>query len=147
MPTPAWSAMEWLTALGTTRLAVVAMETASHDNANCDVLFSAAQYAALVPTKEASSLVPSSLSLPVDILLPQWIHGRPAALDVSVISPLQHLTLTGAVSSPGKRCPPNSQPVGQPGWTFFPLSWRHWVGGVPMPSLPFVRLVKPLASS
>ena len=45
--------------------------------------------------------MPSSLSRPADILLPHWSHSRPAALDVSVISPLQHLTLTGAVSSPG----------------------------------------------
>ena len=66
-----------------------------------DVLFSAAQYAALAPTKEAPSLVPSSCSRPADILLPQWSRGCPAALDVSVIPPLQHLTLVGAASSPG----------------------------------------------
>ena len=66
-----------------------------------DVLFSAAQYAALAPTKEAPSLVPSSCSRPADILLPHWSRGCPAALDVSVISPLQHLTLAGAASSPG----------------------------------------------
>ena len=66
-----------------------------------DVLFSAAQYAALAPTKEAPSLVSSSHSRPADILFPHWSHGRPAALDVSIILPLQHLTLAGAASSPG----------------------------------------------
>ena len=66
-----------------------------------DVLFSAAQYAALASTKKALSLVPSSRSRPADILLPHWSHGRLAALDVSVISPLQHLTIAGTASSPG----------------------------------------------
>ena len=66
-------------------------------NAIHDVLFSAA----LAPTKEAPSLVPRPLSRSADILLPHWSHGRPAALDVSVISPLQHLTLTGAASALG----------------------------------------------
>ena len=70
-------------------------------NAIRDVLFSAAQYAALAPTKEAPSLVPSSCSCPADILLPHWSRGCPAALDVSVISPLQQPTLAGAASSPG----------------------------------------------
>ena len=47
------------------------------------------------------SLVPSSSFRPVDILLPTWRHGRPAALDVHIISPLQQLTVAGAASSPG----------------------------------------------
>ena len=63
------------------------------------VLFSA-QYAALAPTKETPSLVPSSCSRLADILLPHWSSGCPAALDVSVISPLQQLTLAGAATSP-----------------------------------------------
>ena len=42
-----------------------------------------------------------SLSRPADILLPTWRHGRPAALDVHVISPLQQLTLHEAASTPG----------------------------------------------
>ena len=50
-----------------------------------DVLFSAAQCAALATTKEASNLVPGSSSRPADILLQNWGHGRPVALDVSII--------------------------------------------------------------
>ena len=65
------------------------------------MLFSAAQYATLAPTKEAPSLVPSSCLRHADILLPHCSRGCPAALDVSVISPLQHLTLAGTASSPG----------------------------------------------
>ena len=39
------------------------------------------------------------LSCLVDILLPNWSRGRQAALDVSVISPLQRLTLSEAAVS------------------------------------------------
>ena len=70
-------------------------------NAIRDVLFVAAQSAALAPSREASGVVPDSLSRPADILLPTWRHGRPAALDVHVIPPLQQLTLHEAASTPG----------------------------------------------
>ena len=70
-------------------------------NAIRDVLFVALQSAALAPSREASGVVPDSLSRPADILLPTWRHGRPAALDVHVISPLQQLTLHEAASTPG----------------------------------------------
>ena len=60
--------------------------TARH-NAIRDVLFLAARSAALAPTREAPSVVPDSQSRPADILLPTWSRGRPAALDVTVISP------------------------------------------------------------
>ena len=70
-------------------------------NAIRDVLFTAAQSAALAPSKETPGLVPSSLSRPADILLPIWCQGRPAALDIHVISPLQQSTLAKAASTPG----------------------------------------------
>ncbi len=60
-----------------------------------DVLFSAAQSAALGPTREASNVVPDSMSRPADILLPTWHDGRPAALD-DIISPLQQSTIQAA---------------------------------------------------
>ena len=103
-------------------------------NAIRDVLFSAAQYAALAPTKEAPSLVPSSCSRPADILLPHWSRGCPAALDVIVISPLQHLTLAGAASSPGRalrvgvsrKMSSNLPACRSAGVDFSALSWRPW---------------------
>ena len=55
-----------------------------------DVLFAAAQTAALAPRKEVPSLIPNSFSRPADIFLPTWERGRPAALDVTIISPMQH---------------------------------------------------------
>ena len=35
------------------------------------------------------------------MLLPNWSHGRQAALDVAVISPLQQLTVAEAAVTPG----------------------------------------------
>ena len=66
-----------------------------------DTLFSAAQSAALAPRKEVPSLIPGSSSRPADIFLPNWCRGRPAALDVTVISALQSATLSGAANTQG----------------------------------------------
>ena len=70
-------------------------------NAIRDVVFSAAQSAALAPSKEMPNLIPDSLSRPADVFLPTWSRGRPAALDVHVISPLQQQTMGEAASTPG----------------------------------------------
>ena len=66
-----------------------------------DALFSAAQAAALAPRKEVPSLIPGTRSRPADIFLPNWCRGRPAALDVTVISTMQPLTQSGAASEKG----------------------------------------------
>ena len=63
--------------------------------------FNAAQSAALAPSREASGMVPGSLFHPVDVFLLSWSCGRPAVLDIHVISPLQQLTLAKASVSPG----------------------------------------------
>ena len=70
-------------------------------NAIRDVIFCAAQSAALAPSIEFPNLISDSLSRPADIYLPTWSRGRPAALDVHVISPLQQQTLGEAAFSPG----------------------------------------------
>ena len=49
------------------------------------IVFAAAQSAALAPSREASGLIPGSLSHPADVFLPSWSCGRPAALDIHVI--------------------------------------------------------------
>ena len=73
---------------------------ACHNAIRDVLLLNAAQSAALAPTKEASSLVPGSSTClaKLNILLPYWGCGCPAALDVSVIPPLQQLTM---VEAPG----------------------------------------------
>ena len=63
-----------------------------HDSLR-DALFSAAQSAALAPRREVPSLIPGSSSRPADVYFPCWKRGQPAALDVSVISTLQQLTV------------------------------------------------------
>ena len=73
--------------------------TSLKDNA----IFSAAQSAALAPRKEVPSLIPNTQCRPADIYLPNWKRGqgRPAALDVTVISTLQSLTLNQSSSVQG----------------------------------------------
>ena len=66
-----------------------------------DAIFSAAQTAALAPRRELPHLIPNRQSRPADIFLPSWDRGRPAALDISVISTLQNLTVQRAASTPG----------------------------------------------
>ena len=67
----------------------------------CDALFKDAQSAALAPSREMANLVPDSLSRSADILLPTWNHGRPAALDIHVISSLQQQTIGEAAFTLG----------------------------------------------
>ncbi len=71
-------------------------------NAIRDVVFNAAQSAALGPSKETPELVPDSASHPADVLLPNWTNGR-RSLDVHVISPLQPLTLSEATRTQSPR--------------------------------------------
>ena len=66
-----------------------------HDSLR-NIIYSAAQSAALALRKECPSLIPNSNSHPADIFLPCWKQGRPAALDVTVISPVQQLTVDRA---------------------------------------------------
>ena len=63
-----------------------------HDSLR-NVIFVAAQSAALAPRKEVPTLIADSSSCPADVSLPCWKHGRPAAIDVTVISTVQQLTV------------------------------------------------------
>ena len=66
-----------------------------------NVVFAVAQSAALASSREASGMVLISLSHPADVFLPSWSCGRPAALEIHVLSPLQQLTLVEASVSLG----------------------------------------------
>ena len=66
-----------------------------------DAIFTAAQTAALAPRRELPSLIPGSMSRPADVYLPSWERGRPAALDVTVISTMQSATIQGASTIQG----------------------------------------------
>ena len=66
-----------------------------------DAVISAAQTSALVPWREMPSLIPDTQRHPADVFLPNWKRGRPAALDVCVISTMQQLTIQGAATVQG----------------------------------------------
>ena len=104
-------------------------------NAIHDVIFCAAQSAALSPSKEVPNLILDSLSRPADVFLPTWWScGRPAALDVHDISPLQQQTIAECLHS-CHTCRweyngiwhPTSQLAVQQGLTSSPLWLRLWV--------------------
>ena len=119
-------------------------------NAIRDVVFNAAQSAALAPSKEMPNLIPDSLSRPADVFLPTWSRGRPAALDVHVISPLQQQTMGEAASTPGhalqvgvQRKLPIYQPAGPSEWSSSRLSWRLWGVWLKTPSSSFAHWGRP----
>ena len=70
-------------------------------NAIRDVVFLAAQSAALAPSKETPNLLAGSAERPADVLLPNWCQGKSAALDIHVISPLQSATVAEAAYNQG----------------------------------------------
>ena len=67
-----------------------------------DAIFAAASQAALGPRKEPAGLLPGSDDRPADVLLPFWANGKDAALDVSVVNPLQQ-QLVGQVAREGEK--------------------------------------------
>ena len=70
-------------------------------NAVRDVLYTAAQSAALAPTHEAVGIASESLSHPADVFLPACSLGHSAALDVHIISPLEQALVNSVASAPG----------------------------------------------
>ena len=54
-----------------------------------DAIFAAAAQAALGPRKEPAGLLPGSDDRPADVLLPFWVNGKDAALDISIVNPMQ----------------------------------------------------------
>ena len=76
-------------------------ERISRHNALRDALFDTAVAAGLGPTKEGRFLLPGNDRRPADILVPHWSGGQDAAMDVTVVMPLQQATLTGAATTPG----------------------------------------------
>ena len=76
-------------------------ERISRHNALRDALFETAVAAGLGPTKEGRFLLPGNDRRPADILVPHWSSGQDAAMDVTVVMPLQQAILTGAATTPG----------------------------------------------
>ena len=64
-------------------------------------MYETAVAAGLGPTKEGRALLPGDDRRPADILVPNWAGGRDAAMDVTVVSPLQAATVAEAAVTPG----------------------------------------------
>ncbi len=82
--------------LVTTRLAVAEMVT--------DIMQFVMSYSLPPNPLHSDPLVKPAMlfqTRPADILLPTWHGGRPAALDVHIISPLQQSTIHEAAYTPG----------------------------------------------
>ena len=76
-------------------------ERISRHNALRDAFFDTAASAGLAPVKEGRFLLPGADRRPADVLLPHWAGGRDAALDVTIIHPLQDATMPNAATTPG----------------------------------------------
>ena len=66
-----------------------------------DELFNTASAACLGPTREGRALLPGQGGKPADVFLPHWEQGKDAALDVTVVNPLQEALVDGAAQTPG----------------------------------------------
>ena len=76
-------------------------ERISRHNHLRDALYEMAVSAGLAPTKEGRFLLPGDDRRPADVFIPYWAGGRDAALDVTVVNPLQAATVVGAATTPG----------------------------------------------
>ena len=66
-----------------------------------DELYNTAVAASLGPTREGRALLPGSGGKPADVYIPHWTGGKDAALDVTVVNPLQAALVRGAATTPG----------------------------------------------
>ena len=57
--------------------------------------------AALDPAREEHALIPGREARPADFHIPNWVQGRDAALDVTVVSPMQQALVERAAEEPG----------------------------------------------
>ena len=73
----------------------------SRHNSVRDALYHIAEAAAFSPILEIGHIIPGSQRRPGDITIPDWSGGLPAAIDVTVTSPLQQNTILGAATECG----------------------------------------------
>ena len=64
-------------------------------------IYDTAAAAGCAPQKEARHLITDSGRRPADILIPRWVAGKAAALDVTVTHPLKAATVARAAVTPG----------------------------------------------
>ena len=76
----------------------------SWHNDTRDLVFHACRSAGLFPVLEAKGLSESSRRRPGDIFVPNWAHGSPAAVDVTLPCPLQSTLINRAAEEVGYAC-------------------------------------------
>ena len=105
-------------------------ERIARHNSLRDTLHSTAVKAALGPTKEGQYLLPGEGGKPADIFIPRHAGGQDAALDVTVINPLQAATVAQAAQTAGhalkvahqRKLDKSWQPCHEQGIVFLPLA-------------------------
>ena len=76
-------------------------ERISRHNNLRDALYETAGSAGLGPVREGRFLLPGTDRRPADVLLHHWAGGKDAALDVTIVTPLQAATMPGAANTAG----------------------------------------------
>ena len=105
-------------------------ERIARHNSLRDVFHSTAVKAALGPTKEGQYLLPGEGGKPADIFIPRHAGGKDAALDVTVVNPLQAALVSQAADTPGhalkvahkRKLDKSWQACNQQGIVFLPLA-------------------------
>ena len=69
-----------------------------------DLVFHACRSAGLSPVLEAKGLSDTSHRRPGDVFIPNWKHGSPAAVDVTLTCPLQSTVINRAAEEVGYAC-------------------------------------------
>ena len=116
-----------------------------------DELFNTAVSASLGPTREGRALLPGEGGKPADVFLPHWAQGKDAALDVTVVNPLQAAMVDQAAVVPGhalqaahkRKLDKSWDPCNQQGIAFLPIAVESLGAWHPQA----VREVKKLASA
>ena len=101
-----------------------------------DHLHDTAAAAGLGPVREVRFLIPGEDSRPADVLLPHWSAGQDAAMDVTVVNPLQVATVEGAATEAGhaltfafnRKMRGTSEACQRQGVTFLPLVVESYGG-------------------
>ena len=105
--------------------------TGSTDTTRSGMLFSQLLKPPLLhPGKRSRHSFLDPAAAPADVYLPNWKRGQPTAIDVTVISTLQQLTLAGAANTPGhaltvaeeRKMAANSESCHALGINFIPLA-------------------------
>ena len=116
-----------------------------------DELYNTAAAACLGPTREGRALLPGEGGKPADVFIPHWAQGKDAALDVTVVNPLQAAMVNEAAGVAGhalqaahkRKLDKSWEPCNRQGIVFLPLAVESLGAWHPLA----VKEVKKLASA